>query len=976
MKKLFLLSLLLCCTMIVQGQISGKVIDAENNEPFWGVSVMIKGTQTGTETDFEGKFTLPANVGDVLSFSFIGYISKEVTIINKEPISVSLAADQNLLDDVVVVGYGVQKKSDVTGSVSSFNSKALEERPNSNVLQALQGSVAGLNISMTGSNAEGSNSSTVIRGGNSISASNKPLIILDGIPFTGAWSEINSNDVESIEILKDASSAAIYGARGANGVILIQTKKGKGEKVTIAYDGFISFDEAINIPKMMNGETFYTRKLEADGDFSLTENLMHEQGRSTDWLSLALRGGFKHQHNLSFRGQGKSTRYYVSGNYTDNKGISIGDEFKKISGRINLEQDLFSWLKFGTNTQYGFYDRSGNNANFSDAFLMNPLSDAYEANGKLRLQTWEDNSYGENPLSPLNERNNDVTRRFSSNNYLDVRLPVKGLTFKVNTGYTYTSTLYQNYKGRDTYDGAKANGILDISNSHTEDWIVENILSYTREFGKHSIFLTAMYSAQNERYIANITKAQDFPNDVMTYYQPDKASSSKSTASYKSESHLSQMFRANYSYDSRYLFTFTTRRDGFSAFGSDRKYGIFPSIALGWNIINENFMNDTKFKEVVNILKLRLSWGKNGNEAISAYSSLPNLLGKDYLTDEKAPAFGFYPSKLASPLLGWETTASTNVGLDFALLKDRIKGSVEVYFSNTSDLLLNRTIPSINGTSTILENIGKTKSNGVEFQISSVNIDHKDFSWSTDFNIVHNKTKLVDVGLYDKNGTPIDDIASGWFIGYPVNVNYDYLFDGIYQVGEVPADAPFNAQPGHIRYKNLGGGKEITPEDDKAIIGSRVPKFTAGMNNTFRYKNFSLSVFVNGSVGVTVPNYLLSVHTLSYRQNQLDKEFWSESNPINTYPANVLDGSVNPARMYFYRKADFLRIKDINLSYRFSGRILEKIKLQRLEVYANIKNLYTITSWEGLDPEFINSGTQQRSVPQTRQFLFGIRFDF
>ncbi len=976
MKKIMLLALLLCISIVGSAQIKGRVVDGDNNQPFIGVTVQVLQSQAVSTTDTNGEFAIAAKKGDVLRFSFVGYVTQEVTIEESNFIEITMNPDVISLEDLVVVGYGVQKKSDVTGSVSSVSSKDLEEKPNTNIIQSLQGAIAGLNISLTGSDAEGSSVSTLVRGGNSISASNAPLLVVDGIPFSGSWSEINSNDVESIEVLKDASSCAVYGARGANGVILIQTKRGKKEGVTVSYDGFATLSNAINIPQMMDGATFYERKLAAGGDFSLTEMEMYEQGLSTDWVDLALRDGYKQQHNLSVRGKSNKTSYYLSGNYTDNQGISIGDDFQRISGRINIQQELLPWIKLTSNTQYGFYDRSGKNADFDDAFLMNPLSMPYYEDGTLRLQTWEDNTYAKNPLSPLNEINSDISRRFTTNNSIDIEVPfIEGLNYKLNTGYSYHTRLAQNYWGRDTYEGEQVDGILSIDNDMKESFILENILSYTRDFDKHTIFLTAMHSTESETAIYSDIDAEGFPNDVMTFYQPSKAATSTSDADYIETKHQSFMLRANYSYDSRYLFTATVRRDGYSAFGESKKYGNFPSVALGWNIINEDFIGED-FKKTVNNLKFRASWGRNGNEAISAYSALPNLRSKDYLTDDYAPEFGFYPSQLASPLLGWETTESFNFGLDFALLKDRITGTIDYYNTRTYDLLLYRTIPSINGTSSILENIGETKGNGVEFQISSVNIDKGDFTWSTDFNIVHSNTKLTDVGLYDENGNPIDDIASEWFIGHSVNVNYDYVFDGIYQEGEVPENAPFNSQPGYIRYKDLNGDGEITPEDDQTIIGSRDPLFTAGMKNTFRYKNLFLSIFLNSSVGVTVPNYLQSVHSLSYRQNQLDKEFWSEENPINTYPANVADGSVNPARMLFYERADFLRIQDVNLTYRFPERICEKIKLSRLEMYLNVKNLYTFTNWSGLDPEFIGSGYRQRAVPQTREFVFGVRFDF
>ena len=976
MKKLLLTLLFAALAYSAAAQVSGVVYDGATGEPFMGVSVLIKGTMTGVNTDLDGRFSLPAKDGDVLQFSFIGYLDQEVTVSGSQPITVTLQEDVSQLAEVVVVGYGTQKKSDVTGAVASFDTKQLEERPNVNIIQSLQGAVAGLNISATGSNAEGSGMTTRIRGNNSINASNQPLVILDGVPYDGNWAELNSNDVESLEILKDASSAAIYGARGANGVILIQTKKGKkGDKVSVSYNGYVAWDKPINIPAMMDGKTFYERKTEAGWAVGATEEEMYKAGKSTDWVGLALRNGFNQQHNLSFRGATQSNRFYVSANLSDNKGIAIGDKFSRYSFNLNFEQDLGKWVKFGTNTRYGYFDRSGSNIDFSDAYLMNPLGKPYNDDGTIRLLTWEDNNYANNPLAALNEKDSDITRHLSSNNYLDVTFPVKGLTYRLNTGYTYRTRLQQNYKGLDTVSGNKNGGELSIGNMYTQTWLVENIVNYTREFGKHTLFLTGLYSAQSDDTVRNQIEASGFPNDVMTYWQPNKASVSSSTASRMTTTHISQMFRVNYSYDSRYLFTATARRDGYSAFGADRKYGVFPSVALGWNVSNEAFWKDSKFGQTFDNLKLRVSWGKNGNEAIDAYSTLPVLRGVNYLTDGGAAIFGFYPSQLASPVLGWETTSSFNAGIDFGFMKNRIKGTLDVYKSKTTDLLLSRTIPTINGTNTVLENIGATEGDGIEFQISSVNVSTRDFSWSTDLNLVHYATRIVDVGLYDENGKPVDDVASEWFIGEPISVNYDYVIEGVHQVGQTLSYTTPDSQPGFVIYKNANGD-EVINTDDKEIIGSRTPKLTYGMNNTFTYKNLSLTVFVNGQFGETRRNFLRNGHRLSYRQNQLDKEFWTEANPINTYPMNKGDGSENTLSAGFYEKTDYFRVKDITLGYRLPAQWIRPVGLSRAEIYANVKNLYTWTTWTGLDPEFVGSGNAQRAIPQVREILIGLKLDF
>ena len=976
MKRLLCTLVLSLVLLPAMAQIRGTVTDGATGEPFFGVSVLVKGTTIGTDTQADGSFSVPAKVGDILQFSFIGYVTQEVTVTDLQPIAVILQEDVNLLEEIVVVGYGSQKKSDVTGAVASFNAKQLEERPTTNLIQSLQGAVAGLNITMTGSDAEGSNSVTRIRGNNSISASNKPLIILDGIPFDGSWSEINTNDVESIEVLKDASSAAIYGARGANGVILIQTKKGKaGDKTVVSYNGYWSFNKAINIPEMMDGETFYRMKTSSGWTTAATEEQMHAAGKSTNWLDLALRYGHKMQHNLSVRGAGKTTRYYVSANITDNKGVAIGNKFQRYAFNINFEQDLGKWVKYGTNTRYGYFDRSGSYVNFSNAYLMNPLGVPYNEDGSIRLLTWEDNNYANNPLSALNEISSNVGQSFTTNNYIDVNFPVKGLTYRLNTGYTFGTRLSQNYQGLDTVDGSKNSGVLSISNRYSKDWLIENILSFTRDFGKHTVFLTGLYSAQFANTTTNSINASGFPNDVMTYWQPNKAAALSASAGSVTTTHISQMLRANYSYDSRYLFTATARRDGFSAFGNDRKYGIFPSVALGWNLAKEPFLHDTAFARTFNNFKFRLSWGKNGNEAIDAYATLPVLNGKNYLTDDYNPIYGFYPNQLASPTLGWETTTSFNAGIDFGLFKDRIKGTLDVYSTQTVDLLLERTIPSINGTNSLLQNIGKTKGNGIEFQISSVNVATKNFTWSTDFNIVHYHNEIVDVGLYDEAGNPIDDIASEWFIGHPVSVNYDYTFDGIHQVGETVSYTSPLSQPGYVKYKDLNND-QIIDSEDLSVIGSQVPMFTFGLNNTLSYKSFSLSFFLNGQFGALYPNFLLSTHTLSYRQNQLNKEFWTENNPINTYPMNAGDGSENTKRVRFYEKTDYIRVKDINAAYRLPSKWVKTVGLSRAEVYCNVKNLYTWTTWSGLDPEFVTSGTTQRAIPQTFEVLFGLKLDF
>ncbi len=868
-----------------------------------------------------------------------------------------------------------KKKSDVTGSVVSFSTDKIEDRPQINILQALQGSMAGFRVSVEGSTAEGATANMMIRGQNSITASNNPLIILDGAPFSGRMSELNPNDIQSVEVLKDASSAAIYGARGANGVILITTKLGKKGTMQLTYDGFYSFDKVGYIPDMMDGETFAMRKLEYGETYTSLEEQSISQGRSTNWVDVATQTGEKQQHNISIRGGNDKTKYFVSALYNDAKGVAINDIFKRITVRFNLEQQLSSWIKFGTNTLLGRYDRSGYRANFSSAFSMNPLGVPYNEDGSIALLAWEDPFFAENPLNPLNAKSEEITRRVNTNNYLQFDFPfLKGLSYKLNTGYEYRSLLSQRYDGIDTYTGSLNNGVLNTNNEYEENWLIENIISYNKTFGKHKFFITGLYSAQQEQDKFNLIYGTNFPSDVMSYYQPNKASSLESYAGYTQTNHISQMLRVNYNYDSRYLFTATVRRDGYSAFGENKKFGVFPSLAFGWNIMNEKFTENLEFMRKVDALKLRLSYGINGNEAISAYSTLPSLASKDYLTADLKPAFGFYPNKLGNPSLGWESTESVNTGLDFTLFGNRIRGLLDMYWSNTSELLLDKTISSVNGIDNIRENIGQTKNHGFEFQVASVNVDNNDFMWTTDFNISFYKTEIVNIGLTNDDGEYIDDVASEWFIGQPVSVNYDYIYDGVWQLDDDIANGVQpNAQAGDIKYKDVNGDGEIGPED-KQVIGSRNPDFIAGLTNSFKYKNFKFSFFLNSVYGVTMPNRLFVTNVNSYRQNSYNKNFWSADNPTNEYPQNT-DRNVNPMSMNFYEDASFLRLQDVTFSYSLSENICDKLIVNKAEFYVNLKNMATWTKWNGLDPEF-SAWSRQHAAPQVKSVLLGLRIDF
>ncbi len=954
-----------------QKEVSGKVTDSAGT-PLPGVTVVVKGTTNGIITDSEGIFLLSkVPVDGVLIFSYIGMKSQEVSVSGKSSIIVEMTEMSIGVDEVVVVGYGTQKKSDITGSVASFKAENLQQMPQVNILQSLQGNVAGLNISQTSSDAEGNSMSMQIRGQNSITAKNSPLVILDGIPYAGLMSEINPVEISSVEILKDASSSAIYGARAANGVILITTKRGGKGKPKIAFDSYYGIEQIANLPDMMDGETFYNRKADCMGEsiMSKTETDSYNNGIYTDWVDLATRMGSRQQQSLSISGGTEATSYFISGTYNQVQGIAKNDDFSRFNLRTNIDTKITNWLSFGSNTTMGYFDRSGLPANFTEAFVMNPLAVPYQEDGKsVTLYPWPEDPGFVNPLEPIKYINENKSRQIVTNNYLLIDLPfVKGLSCKVNTGYTFRNSTSETYKGRDTQVGYEKGGASEVLNKYYEDWILENILNYQREFDKHSLFLTAMYSTQQTASKSHSISAEGFPNDVMTYFQPGKATLIEPSASYSKENYISQMIRANYSYDGRYLLTVTARRDGYSAFGENNKFGLFPSVAVGWNINRESFMST--YSQWLNRLKLRASYGENGNQAVSAYSTLPRLTSLNYLGGNHQTAIGFYPSMLGDANLGWETTKSLNFGVDFGFLENRLQGTFDVFFSNTFDLLLDKTISPVNGTTSIRQNIGETKNSGFEFQISSININHKDFKWTTDLNISRYHNEIVNIGLTDDQGSYIDDISNKWFIGKPVDVNFGYVMDGIWQENEDIANSHMPvAKPGDIKLKDVYADGKITPED-RTIIGSLVPDFTAGITNNLSYKNFSLTFFIYTLQGVTRQNTLITLAPWNYRRRGMDIEFWTPENQTNKYPANKLPGTVNPYSASFYEDASFIRLKDVTLAYKFPKKLIDKWSINQLECYVNAKNLWTITKWSGLDPELDN----QEAIPLTKTFIFGIR---
>ena len=973
------------------GVVKGQVTD-KNGDAVIGATVKVKDAQTGTVTDFNGNFSLSVQKAGSIVVSYIGYLTKEVAFTPGQSLNITIEEDATALDEVVVVGYGVQKKSDVTGSVTSINKDRLSKLPVTNVLQAVQGAAAGVTISQ-GSSIPGDAPSALVRGRNSINAGTGPYIVVDGIPISksgGSLNDINPGDIESMEILKDASATAIYGTNGANGVILITTKHGKDGKPSVSYNGYIGFE---NFAKKMDfcngaqitqrykdyvaqnpGETMYN-------DYVKNQNEADAQaaGKETDWLyDMVSQTGIIQDHNVTVNGGADKIKYFISGDYMSQKGVLKGFNYKRYSLRMNIDADVTDYLKIGTNSYIVSHNRDGGRVNFLMAEAMSPYGKVYEDDGSYCIYPMYTESLFFNPMRDVNQDHERRQWNINLNAYADINFgniwkPLEGLSYKFNFGYSFVPRRENYYNGAEQND---QNGYGYIFNAETQSRTVENILTYAKDIKKHHFDITLLYASSRKKYHDNTATGAKFINDELLWHNLGGGATQTAKSYTDLYKTVSQMGRLNYSYDSRYLFTFTVRRDGSSVFGSDNKYGTFPSIALGWNIANEKFMEKVDW---LNNLKLRLSYGKAGNEAIGVYETLAKM-SNAALTMDGQSATALYPSsRMGNSGLGWETTKTFNIGIDFGILNNRINGNIDFYTSKTTDLLLQRNLPKISGYSNVYMNMGETANKGLEITINSKNIVTKDFTWGTSLVWSWNKNEIKD--LY---GDKQDDLGNRWFIGEPISVIYDYVMEGIWQKDEIERGDHLNhdpqAQPGDVKLADLDGDGKITPEGDKKIQGQTTPKWIGGMTNTFTYKNLSLSIFIQTVQGLKRNNSLLAMASdeMGRRNSTTEIGYWTESNPTNEYRS--LSKTSNRWGYGFPRSAAFTRIKDITLSYQFPAQICNMLHLNALTVYASGRNLFTFTDWKGWDPESDITqrgwGGYENNYPMTKSMVFGLNVTF
>ncbi|MBA4141050.1 MAG: TonB-dependent receptor, partial [Segetibacter sp.] len=855
--------------------------------------------------------------------------------------------------------------------------------------QALQGRVAGL-YAVTNGYRPGSDVTIRIRGNRSFSAGNDPLYVVDGIPLTGGLGDINPNDIESMDVLKDASATAIYGSRGANGVIIITTRRGKSGKPVVSYDAYVGIVKPLGRAEVFNGEEFAEYKRESrrtsgkykdsnrdSSDRALFEPVELESmrlGRYTDYQDLIIRNGIQTSHQLGVSGGNEITKYGMSLGYYKDEGIISIQNFTRYTLRINLDQQLGKRVKAGASILGSYSIRNGFNLNpFDDVLAENPLGVPYDSLGRLIFLPTTDGQR----TNPLNElvpgAYLDENKRFRlfASLYGEVEI-ARGLKYRLNFGPDLIQSREGRFNGSLTQDRKGGDPTASASEHFITSYTLENILTYNKTFQKvHSLNFTGLYSVQTRGLDSSNSSVQGVPIADMGFSNLGAAPIINGVGSrYEKWSILSYMARLNYVYDGRYLLTLTGRADGSSRFAPGQKWGFFPSVAVGWNISNESFMQNSR---VFDLLKLRASYGQTANTGINPYVTLGGLTRTTYAFGSNG-AYGYRPNAIPNSNLKWESTASANVGLDFGLLRTRITGSVEWYQQNTHDLLLQRQLPITSGFASVLENIGSTRNTGYELTISSSNISNKanGFTWSTDLNLAHNKEEIVE--LY---GGRKDDVGNSWFIGQPIRVIYDYEKIGIWQLGDKDMAATYSQKPGQIRIKDQNNDGKINAAD-RVILGSDLPKLSGGLTNRFTYKGFDLAVFVFARFGSTINS---GFHdggwtALQGRYNNLKVDYWTESNPTNRYPRPD-ENSERPIYSSTVRYFDgtFVKIRNINLGYNLPNAAVQKMRFQSLRLYLSAQQPLIFAPYrrkeKGIDPEYTSANT-----PATTMYSFGINAKF
>ena len=945
-------------------------------------TVTVKGKTAAAVTDNNGRYSIPARAADTLVFSATGYLEKELPVAAAGIMDVTLLPADTKLEEVVVIGYGKQSRKFVTGAVSKI--EIVKDIPNTSITQSLRGRVAG--VQFTDNGRPGQNGTILIRGPRSLSASNNPLIVVDGIIYNGVLSDINPNDIESMEILKDASASAIYGSRAANGVILVTSRKGISEKPTINVNTFASTASPGYKIKLLSPGRYIQKILdarkelgqEADPDkiasyMAPNEAENYLAGRTVDPYDIATQknAGIR-SVDINIAGKTQRTNYFISASFADERGIILNDRQKRTTFRINLENKVTNWLTAGTNAMYGRRDFSGVLPNLDYFYQLSPYASIYNEDGTPRQFVVDGETVAGNPMyNPYYRSNQRVQNNLFANFYAVLQAPfLKGLSYRINAS--------PNIRWVNAYDAVRqdtslTNNTKSASKSLTnyDDWMIENIVNYNKQINAaNHIDVTLLYSRNSQFSESTGANASLMSTDVLGWNNLGLGETQTVSSGASRIQGVSYMGRLNYRLLGRYLATFTIRRDGSSVFSENHKYATLPSASLSWILSEEGFLKD---QSLIGLLKLRASYGAVGNQAISAYQSLSRIGTQRYVFgDGGTTSLAYYPSNMANNNLKWETTYSTNIGLDFELLKGRVGGAVEYYYMKTKDLLVTRDLPRMTGFTSVWTNLGQVDNSGIEITLNTTNIRSRDFEWRSSFTLSSNKNRIVHLYNSDTNGDgkEDDDIGNKWFIGQPIYSYFDYVFDGIYQEGDT--DIPAGYKPGFVRIRDVNGDGAITA-DDRTIIGQgQQPKVRWGLSNEFTYKGLTLSVFLNAMQGWISDFGLIGRGPVERSLNFIDYGWWTPENKSQTRPSLFHE---NKYGHNYYLSRDFVRIQDVALAYNFPKTLLARIGVSNLKLIVAGKNLYTFTKWIGADPE---SGETARAslYPMPRSFSVGLNVGF
>jgi TonB-linked SusC/RagA family outer membrane protein len=1024
--------------ILVKGRITNEV-----NQPVVGASVVLKGTKTGTTTNDNGEYQLTVPANGTLVITSIGYPTQEIAVNNQPIHNLSLSIIITDLEQVVTIGYGTQRKRDVTGAVASVSGKTLAEVPAPNLIAQLKGRTPGVSIVSNGA-TPGTAGQIRIRGNRTITNSQSssdaldgPLLVLDGIPYSGSINDLNPEDITGIEILKDASATAIFGSRGAGGVILISTKKGKPGKAIITYDSYHGISQIMGKYKVMNGPEYAQFKADAaaynrsnwpssagTSSYLLTqaEKDALAAGVSTNWQDLIYQNGFTTNHQLGISGGSESTQFGLSGGYYNETGIIPNQKFERYTLRATVDHKIGRRIKVGLNTinTLSYTNTPGGGGVPGGLVRLTPLASPYLPDGSVNL-TPAIGSIDAVAISPLTlETKRDAilarNRRIRTFNSLYGEVLIaEGLRYRLNLGLDYRQENANNYNGPLTYTNTattQASSNASINNAEAWSYNIQNLLYYDKTFaGKHKIGLTGLFEVNKDHNQNSTFNVTGVPADYINSSNFNLAAGQVTgTGGFVETGLLSYMGRVNYGFDNRYLVTATVRVDGSSTLAPGYKYFTYPAFGLGWNITEEKFMERVDF---VTNLKLRGGWGISGNRNVAAYQTLAALTPSTYNFGQgtQGQQLAYTVTQVSNPFLGWQSTSQYDFGLDFGLFNNRVSGSIDVYEQRTKDILLPVNLPQSNGANSTVQNLGKTRGRGVEIALSTVNVRSlkpDGFTWSTDINFFFNREEITEL----TSPTELSNKGNGWFVGEPLTVIYDYRKIGIWQLddsvkGLTAAQTSPRAFPGQIRIEDIDNNGRIDAAD-RQILGNFQPKWEGGLTNRFTYKGFDLSIVVFARMGMKVLVPYLSADGGAQgfpffnqgRVNQVKVNYWTRTNPSNEFPApDAGTDRLNFGSTLAYRDGSFIKCRSINLGYDLAGSVLRKLHVQSLRLYINATNpfiIYAPLVEDGLAPDPEGNGyggsvnptgasdvptpARQISVnlnnPSIRQYTIGVNLKF